>query len=173
MLNIGAIIVSLLVLRNAEPATPKRLGFTVPKAPWMMGVPADTFEVTQQRLKPDGTAGYFMLTKGMGGLTVSMFIEPAKDCSSAVACREWAWKAEQTRLKDIQNVQKSEIGDATVIEYFQPTVGKLKIDQQNMHAYFVKDGYWIDFHLSQVAYKPADRSRFVDFIEGVQFGPKN
>jgi len=172
MLTVGAIIIALLAVQGSDATAPKRIGFTVPKAPWMMGVPADTFDVTEQKLKPDGTAGYFLLTKGTGGLTVSLFIEPVKTCSTAVACREWAWKAEQTRLKDIQNVQMSEVGEAAVVEYLQPAVGKVAIDQENMHAYFVKDGYWIDFHLSQVAYKPADHGRFVDFVRGIDFGPK-
>jgi hypothetical protein len=166
------IFAAFLLVQQPEVASPARIGFTVPKAPWMMGVPAGTFEVTQQKLKPDGTAGYFMLTKGTGGLTMSMFIEPVTECITAVACRDWAWKAEQSRLKDIQGVEKSEIGDASVVEYLVPALGKLKIDQKNMHAYFVKEGYWIDVHISKMSYQDADRERFVELIRGIEFSPK-
>ncbi len=64
MTVLSSIIATFLLAQQPEVAPAARIGFTVPKAPWMMGVPAGTFEVTQQRLKPDGTAGYFMLTKG-------------------------------------------------------------------------------------------------------------
>ncbi len=103
---------------------------------------------------------------------MSMFIEPVTECTTAVACRDWAWKAEQSRLKDVQGVAKSDIGDASVVEYLVPMLGKLKIDQKNMHAYFVKEGYWIDVHVSKVSYQDADRDRFVELIRGIEFRPK-
>ena len=169
---VGSILAAALLIRQTETVPPRRLGLTVPKATWVMGVPAGSFEVTQQKLKPDGTAGYFMMTNGTGGLTLSMFIEPVTECTTAVACRDWAWKAEQSRLKDAQGVEKSEIGDAAVVEYLVPTLGKMKIDQKNMHAYFVKDGYWIDIHVSKVSYQEADRNLFVELIRGIEFSPK-
>ena len=172
MLRLGAFAMTLLALQQPEAEVPKRIGFTVPKAPWMMGVPANTFEVSKQQIKPDGTAAYFMLTKGAGGLTLSLFIEPVTKCATAVACRDWAWKADRSRLKGIEDVRESEIGDAAVVEYLVPTMGKLKIDQKNMHVYYVKEGYWIDVHISKVSYQEADRERFVELIRGIEFAPK-
>ena len=64
---LGSIVAALLLVQQTEAAPPKRIGFTVPKATWMIGVPAETFEVSQLKLNPDGTAGYFMLTKGTAG----------------------------------------------------------------------------------------------------------
>jgi hypothetical protein len=41
-----------------------------------------------------------------------------------------------------------------------------------MHAYFVKEGYWIDVHLSKVAYQDVDRDGFVELIRGIEFSAK-
>ena len=172
MLILNSILFTLVVLQESRTAPQTRIGFTVPKAPWMMGVPSDTFEVSQQRMKPDGTAAYFMLTKGSGGLIVSFWIEPIRDCKTAISCRDASWKAEKAKLGNAEGVAMSEVGDAAVVEYLIPTVAKMKVDQKNMHAYFVRDGFWIDFHLSQMAYREADHDRFTDFIRAVTFEPK-
>jgi hypothetical protein len=137
-----------------------------------MRVPSSAFEMKQQQVKPDGTAAYFMMSDPTTHLNLSFFIEPIKDCATAVACRDWAWKAEKTRLSGIEGVGESEIGDAAVVEWLQPMFGKLRIDQKNMHAYWVKDGYWIDAHVSEVAFKESDRERFVALIRAIDFVPK-
>ena len=158
---------------SGDPAAP--IGLTVPKAAWVMLVPSGAFEMKQHQVKPDGSAAYFMMSDASTGLNLSFFIEPVthKDCSTAVGCRDWAWKAEQTRLKDIEGVRESEIGDAAVVEYLQPLLGKIRIDQKNMHAYWVRDGYWIDAHISKVAFKESDRERFVDLVRAIEFAPKS
>ncbi|HTR04441.1 MAG TPA: hypothetical protein VMN82_14715 [Thermoanaerobaculia bacterium] len=171
-MSAGSILAALLVLQQPAPTPAKRLGFTVPKAPWMMGVPADTFEVTRQSMKPDGTAAYFMLGNGSGGLVVSFWIEPAKECKTAVECRDRAWSAEKPRLKNAEGVAMSEVGQAAVVEYLVPTFGGVKLEEKNMHAYFVRDGYWIDFHLSKAVYRESDRARFIEFIRAIDFEPK-
>ena len=152
---------------------PPPMGLTVPKAAWVMRVPSAAFEMKQQQVKPDGTAAYFMMSDATTHLNLSFFIEPIKDCATAVACRDWAWKAEQTRLSGIEGVRQSEIGDAAVVEWLQPRLGKLQIDQKNMHAYWVKEGYWIDAHVSKVAYQESDRERFVELIRAIDFVPKS
>src|SRR6202040_118884 len=88
MLNVGALVVALLALQGPEAAPPQRIGFPGPKAPWRIGVPADTCEVKDKSLKPDGIVGYFMLWFGACGMMFSMFMAQVKACSPAVACRE-------------------------------------------------------------------------------------
>ena len=171
MIRLGVLAIALL-LPPPGTGAPQRVSLTVANAPWSMRLPADTFEMTQERIKPDGSAAYFLLTKGVGGLTVSVFIEPIDQCTSAVACRDWAWEGERSRLKDIQSVAKTQMGDAAVVEYLLPRSGDVKVDQENMHAYYVKEGFWIDVHISKIAYQKADRDRFVALIRGIDFAPK-
>jgi len=65
------------------------------------------------------------------------------------------------------------VADAAMVEYLQTEVGNVKVDQKNLHAYWVKDGYWIDVHISQVAYREADRDRLVGLIRAIEFTPKS
>lgn len=172
-------LVTALLLVGSRVVTPapaeaasQPLGLTVPNAAWVMLVPGRAFEMKQQKVKPDGTAAYFMMSDPETHVNLSFFIEPIQKCSTAVACRDWAWKAEQTRLSGIEGVKESEIGDAAVVEYLQPFLAKIRIDQKNMHAYWVKDGYWIDAHISMVAFKESDRDRFVELVRAIEFAPK-
>jgi hypothetical protein len=31
---------------------------------------------------------------------------------------------------------------SVVLQYLRPEVGNVKVDQKNLHAYWVRDGYW-------------------------------
>ena len=70
-------------------------------------------------------------------------------------------------------MSESVVADAAMVEYLQPEVGNFKVDQKNLHACWVKDGYWVDVHVSQMAYKEADRDRLVGLIRAIEFMPKS
>jgi hypothetical protein len=44
----------------------------------------------------------------------------------------------------------------------------LNLRQQHMNAHFVKEGVWIDVHLSKVGYREADRELFLNFVRSIR-----
>ncbi len=153
-------------------AEDKRLSFTVPAAPWTLTLPAGDFKIAQQEVKPDGTSGYFYLTGEKSHLNVSFFIEPAAECKDSKACRDLVWKAGNPMWEDPQNVVSAEIGDVSYFEFFMPKFRTMPFQQQNMYAEFVVDGFWVDFHISKVLYKPEEHALFEQLVKAVKFEPK-
>jgi hypothetical protein len=153
-------------------AEDKRLAFTVPAAPWTLTLPAGDFKVAEREVKPDGTSGYFYLTGATSRLNVSFFIEPALQCKDSKACRDMVWNAGNPMWENPQNVVSSQIGDVSYFEFFMSKLRTVPLQQQNMYAEFVVDGYWVDFHISKVLYKPAEHELFEQLVKAVKFEPK-
>ena len=157
---------------NSNTFDEERIGFTVPAAPWTLTLPKDQLVVVQQQIKPDGRSGYFYMNDEKNKLNISFFIEPVKDCKDSKACRDMVWKAGNPMWENPQNVVLSEIGDVSYFEFFMPSLQGVPSEQQNMYAEFVKDGFWVDLHISKVHYKPEEHELFERIIKSVKFEPK-
>ncbi|HZT34317.1 MAG TPA: hypothetical protein VFA15_00240 [Nitrososphaera sp.] len=96
-----------------------------------------------------------------------------KDCKDSKACRDMVWKLGNPSWENPQKVIQSEIGDVSYFEFFMPSFQGQPVKQQNMYAEFVKDGFWVDMHISKVLYKPEEHKLFEGVIKSVEFEPKN
>jgi hypothetical protein len=151
----------------------ERLSFTVPAAPWTLTLPKGDLVIETQQLKPDGRSGYFSMNDEKNKMTISFFIEPVKDCGDSKACRDMVWKLGNPMWEKPQKVVKAEIGDVSYFEFFMPSFRGMPIKQQNMYAEFVRDGFWVDMHISKVLFKPEEHELFERVIKSVRFDPKN
>lgn len=150
----------------------KRIGFTIPEAPWTMTLPADNFVVKQEKYRPNSPGGYFYIVDEKQHLNVSFFIEPVAKCTSSKACRDMVWKGGNPNWENPKNVVLTDIGETSILEFMVPTFRGQPVQQQNIYAEFVVDGFWVDMHLSKVFYKAEDRALFERLIKAVRFEPK-
>lgn len=168
------LIPSLLcqTLLMARAVDNKRIGMTVPAAPWTLTLPGDNLAIEQQEIKPDGRYGYFLIADGKNHLTISLFIEPAVKCKTSKECRDMVWKAGNPSWENPQNVILSEIGDVSFFEFFMASYQSMPVQQQNMYAEFVVDGFWVDLHISKTLYKPKEHELFERLVKSIKFEPK-
>lgn len=71
-----------------------------------------------------------------------------------------------------QDLVKAEIGDVSYFEFFRPEVRGIPIKMLDMYAQFVKDGFWIDLHLSKTSYTRADHPLFETIVKSAKYQPK-
>ena len=161
------------VIAAQDTSNQKRLEFTMPQAPWTMSLPADNFKLAQKQMKPDGTGAYFYLTDDKQGLNLSMYIEPVSACQDSKSCRDLVWKTGNPAWVNPQNVVQSEIGDVSFFEFLIPSFQGMPVQQQNMYAEFVVDGFWVDLHISKVLYKPEEHKLFERIIKSIRFDAKS
>jgi hypothetical protein len=159
-------------LASGQTPQEKRLSFTYEKLPWTLTLPADDFELAQERLKQDGNGAYFYIVDRKQKINLSMFIEPATKCRDSKSCSEMVWKAGNPKWNNPQNVSHSQIGDVSIFEFLIPSYQGMPIRQQNMYAQFVVNGFWVDMHISKVLYEPSERRLFERIIKAVKFEPK-
>lgn len=150
----------------------KPMAFTVPEAPWFLELPFADVEIDQQSVKPHGRNGYFRISYEHTELIVSFWIEPALNCKDSESCRDMVYAGNTPKLEHPRDLSKSRIGEVGVFEYLLPKYQGVQVDQQNMYAEFVVDGWWVDMHASKTAYKPADHQLFENLVKTVRFEPK-
>ena len=174
LLKTFSIVILLMSLFQPAPARieQERISFSVPAAPWSLTLPKDGLVIQNQQVKPDGRNGYFSLIDERNNLNISFFIEPVKDCKDSKSCRDMIWKLGNPTWEKPQNVVQSQIGEVSYLEFFMPSFRGMPVRQQNMYAEFVKDGFWIDMHISKVLYKPEQHVLFENVIKSVKFEVK-
>jgi hypothetical protein len=145
---------------------------TTLKAPWFMTIAAEGFNITQEKLSPDGTRGYFLMQDEKTHLIASVFIEPADKCKTSKECRDMVLNAGNPGWIDPINKVSSEIGNVSYFEFLIPLFREQPLKQQNMYAEFVENGYWVDLHISKVLYKKEDRVLFENMVKSVKFDAK-
>jgi hypothetical protein len=156
----------------AQIVSEDRVAFTVIEAPWMIAFDSKNFEIKDQQIKHDGKSGYFLLYNEKNNLTVSLFIEPADKCKTSIECRDFVWKSGNPEWGKVQDVIQSKTSDVSYFEFFRPTVKNQPLQMLDMYAEFVEGGYWVDLHLSKVAYKKEDHLLFENFVKSVRFVSK-
>jgi hypothetical protein len=169
---IAWILLLCAIIGGAASSQEKRLEFTISESPWTLTIPADDFHVAAEKMRADGRGAYFHLIDEKQKIDLSMFIEPVKDCKDSKSCRDMLWKLGNPAWVNPQNVVQSDIGDTSVLEFLMPSYQGFVIRQQNVYAEFVRDGFWVDMHLSKVFYQPEDHALFERIIKSIKFEPK-
>jgi len=140
----------------------------VPTTALVLEFPSEGFKLEQA----DNSRPYYFLTNDKTRLNVSFNFERAKTCISSVSCRDYFSDKLKTGYPSKKNWRSSQVGDVYVSENMDGPVSGFDLKQQHMNAHFVKEGVWIDVHLSKVNYREADRELFANFVRSIRFRPK-
>lgn len=149
------------------------IDITVQAAPWILTLPREGLVMDNQKLKPDGRYGYFLLQDNKNKMTISLFIEPVDKCKTSKECRDMVLKLGNPSWENPQNFVTGEIGEVSYFKFFMPSYKGMPIKQQHMYAQFVVEQFWVDLHISKTLYKPDEHQLFVDRVKSVKFEPKS
>jgi len=148
-------------------------------ASWFLQFAKADFELLQSKFRNEGRSRYFHFSD-KSGLNVSFFIEPASSCRTSVECRKMQHDKPSASMKAARYVKDYEINGFAVVEYFLekpgddliaqfPALKGKVINQGNINAHYVREGYWVDVHISKLNFSDADRLRFKKTIESLAF----
>lgn len=140
----------------------------VPTTGLLLEFPSEGFKLEVA----DNSRPYYYVTNNQTGLNVSFSFEPAKKCTSSESCRDYFSNKLKMGYPNKKNWRSSQIGEVSVSENMDGQVSGFNLKQQHLNAHFVKEGVWIDVHLSKVDYREADRELFVNFVRSIRFRPK-
>lgn len=169
---LALLIIPVTAFGQAMALKDKGIVMTTLKAPWLLTIAGEDFKITQQKLSPDGTRGYFLMENEKTHVIASVFIEPAVKCTTSKECRDMVLNAGNPGWINPINKVSSEIGNVSYFEFLIPSFQGQPIKQQNMYAQFVENGYWVDLHISKVLYKKEDHVLFEDMVKSVKFDAK-
>jgi hypothetical protein len=164
--------ISLLVTACASPSIQRQgasYRITVPANNWTIEFPAAGLKLADA----DKSRPYYYLTNDKIGLTVSFDFKRATQCNSSESCRDYLAKELEETCQDKKNWRMAKVGEVFVAENMDGlVVGGFSPKQQHMNAHYVKDGLWLNVHLSKVNFRETDRELFVNFIRSIKLGQK-
>jgi len=58
------------------------------------------------------------------------------------------------------------------VKFQVPQLAGRTVEQLHFSGHLVRDGYWVDIHLSMMPYTQSDRRVFPDFVDAIRVEPK-
>jgi hypothetical protein len=110
----------------------------------------------------------YLLNDEKSGLIVSFNFVPARYCYSSEDCRDYLSEVKMPKSDKLTTWRRSQDGEVYLFEYMLAPGGRDYLRQHHMHASYVRDGVWIDVHLSKAQYEEKDRDTFLDFIRSIK-----
>jgi hypothetical protein len=117
----------------------------------------------------DPKTPYYFFVDENSHLSVSFNFEPAIKCNNSEDCRDYF----DSKLKRLYPQRigwtNSEVDGVYIsenIDMSEPVKG-MSLRQKHINAHYVRDGIWIDMHLSKPLYDEKDRELFLKFIRSV------
>jgi TPR repeat protein len=142
---------------------------SMPYVDWELRFPPQGWELSQQRQAGDGRQFYYMFSNLRRRLVVSFFLEPAYKCETGDACRANFRKnpgAGYVNLKENRTLTR---GEFSVLEF---STSVESFEQLHWSAHMVRDGVWIDMHISGVTRLVKDYAALQAFAEEISVAQK-
>jgi hypothetical protein len=140
---------------------------------WEIRFPDRGWQIHQERVRQDGHACYYMFSNTSKQLNASFFIEPAEKCKTSQDCRSLYWKNPGAFIENPQSVEQFEENGFAVVKFIVPSVRGLQVNQLNYSGHVVRDGYWVDVHLSKIQSQKGDEALLSGFLKAVSFHQKS
>ena len=140
----------------------------VPGHNWELTFPSADWTLTGTRKRENESGYYVRFEHRSTGLDVSYYLEPASQCASSEACRELFWKNPGPGYEGAADIERFEQNGFSVLKCVVPVkAGDKPVKQLNYSAHLVRDGYWIDMHLSQTTDEGRGDPLLKKFVDSV------
>ena len=132
--------------------------------PWELRFPRKNWKIGINELK--GAQSYMLFSNDSTKLTVSFWIERAAECDSSEACRELVWST-LPKAGTPQGVAKFTRADFAIVRYDFPRLADLPISQLNYSGHLVRDGFWVDMHISAPLWTETEEKAMQSFVDTI------
>ena len=140
-----------------------------PNTPWQMRFPKNGWQLDQERRREDGLGFYYMFSDPITKMNLSFYIEPAEKCKTSRDCRSMFWSNPGPLYENPQAVEQFEENGFAIVKFIIPSVQGVQVNQLNYSAHIVREGYWIDMHLSKLPSQKGDEASFSRFVKTISF----
>jgi hypothetical protein len=137
---------------------------------WRLVVDLPGFEIGPPEVTADAQGVSLKGTHPGTGMNVSVFLEPAHEGWTAVDYREDYWQKISTGAPiRRKRVKRTERDGMALLEFLMPELEGIPVRQKSLNAFLVRDGLWIDVHLSKVRFEKEDQKLFKQVLASIRF----
>jgi len=161
--------------RHLAPGSPWRtpegaVRLWYPGKDWQLVLDLPGYEMPPLELSEQADAVRLEGSNPSSGMRFTLFLEKAEEGWSAADNRKHYWKSIRENLpmrrKDVQRYEK---GSAAILEFVVPEIEGVPLDHKSLNLFLVRDGVWIDLHLSKDGFEPEDQALFDAVAGSVRF----
>jgi len=145
---------------------------------WSILFPKSNMTLQRNQHRNNGKSRYFHFSSS-SDVQISFIIEPVSSCLTSVECRNFQSENPSESMKLSKYKTNYEINEFAIVEYFIekasddivkniPALKDKNINQNNINAHYVNNGYRVDLHISKMFYSIKDKSFFSDFIKSIE-----
>jgi hypothetical protein len=175
-LLVTLIFVAAAALAHAEMRqSDESIHLSVPGILWELRFPKQGLQPQVERITQNGRGCYHMFSNSNTHLNASFYIEPAGKCKTSWECRRMVWSKwnHETYKEDPQSVEQFDLNGFAVIKFIVPRFKGIQVDQLNYSGHIVRNGYWVDMHLSKMQSQKGDETLLSGFAKSVSFQKKS
>jgi tetratricopeptide (TPR) repeat protein len=172
MNNFKVLLVSIAVLffmnGKAQDMKADISHLSIPAADWNLTIDLKDFEVEKNNFDSDGNSRNILATIKGVGFTASVFIEKADHDGDYLECRNFYWGQASKSPLAKDNLTLYEKNEIAFVEHDTKEYDGKRVDYHSVNAYMSHGGYWIDIHVSKIAYKAADKEIFDKIFNSIK-----
>jgi tetratricopeptide (TPR) repeat protein len=176
LINVLSFVLLTIVAAHAQdaPASAKSEVW-LPGKPWALELDGTGFTTGANEIQPDGRR-YFLAQNTKTRIVISVFLEASKAPVHPGECKhsleEKAKRNASLASGSLKGVAYRESGEMQILEFTLPELDGAPRNQKNIFGCLIKDGVFVDIHISKVFFKAADQPLFDALLQSFHFFPK-
>ena len=160
-------ILLLILLLTTASSLFSQNKFKMPGEDWYLEIDLDKFHIEKEGFSPDSTMFQLTAIESKKKISLSIFIEKTNKMGDKEDCREFYWnKAKKSPLAK-ENLKLYETDNLAIVEHDTKEYNGQIVNFHSLNAYLVKNGYWIDIHISKIGFNKKDRKNFQKITESI------
>lgn len=169
MLVVSAVFA--LVVFNANATIPQNGGVSLwmPGLPWSLEISEPGFRVVQKEVSVERSMAHLSGERLKDGVLLTVFIEKAKEAGDSEICRKYYMDRMKNSPLKMDSINEYAAGSMAIAEYFIREYAGVDLKQKHIHAYLVKEGYWLDVHLSVSDCNPDCEKQLQSIVKHIGF----
>lgn len=141
--------------------------------PWTLTLFGEDIKI--EKKESSDFSKYVLFNLQDESVNVSLFIEPAYITNKSEEYRDASIENSKKLYKGITGIIKTNTESYSQSEFLIPEIRGREINMYDIRRHFIKDGFWIDLHISKVFYSEEnnDKEFMLAFLDSIKFVPKN
>jgi tetratricopeptide (TPR) repeat protein len=142
---------------------------------WALELDGTGFTPRSNEIQPDGRR-YFLAENTKTRAVVSVYLEALKSAVQPGECKrslEEKMKRNSSLASGaLRGVVYRESGEMQILDFTLPELDGVPTSQKNIFGCLIRDGVFVDIHISKVFFKAADEALFAALLQSFHFVPR-
>jgi tetratricopeptide (TPR) repeat protein len=160
---------------QASPATATS-DVWLPGKTWALELDGAGFTTRDNEIQADGRR-YFLAENATTRMVVSVFLEAVKVPAQPEDCKhsleEKAKSNAALASAKLKRIEYRASGDLQILEFTLPQFDGVPKNQKNIFGCLIKDGVFVDIHISKLFSKSGDQPLFDALLQSIRFVPRD